>query len=161
MCADSRPCLSREALMPPPPPDRALRRLVAELAGLRDADADAVLSDLGETHRATVRHLLDGYRRAEPPAPHGRAMVSLEGLSPWLAARLGKAVAGDARLKASAAGREDPPGLAFDMTPFAMRALALSAVEAEGRPLVGPRRSTDHDWFLRLLTRFLGRGVAV
>jgi hypothetical protein len=152
--------------MPPRPPERALRRLVAELAALRPADREAVLSELEEAPRTTLQALLDAYREFEQgsPSPRGpktRTIVNLSGLSPWLAMRLDAAVSTDPTLVASAAEREGWPLPAFEMTQFARRALAAAAVAAAEQTLPFPRSgaSPDSDWFTGLFTFFLGRGA--
>lgn len=95
--------------LPPPAPDRALRRLVADLAQAAPDDVQGVLDHLDATHRDQVRALLAAYD-GEPVetehAPRAEAAAPL-GLSLWLEAR------------ARSAGG-DP---AFAMTPAASAAL--------------------------------------
>ena len=71
--------------------DRALRRLVADLARARPADIEAVLDTLADDHRASVERLLAEFR-GEKIVPLA-AVVSdpapiIEGLAPWRLARL-------------------------------------------------------------------------
>lgn len=76
--------------MPPTGSDKALRRLVAELAETTSEDMAAVLGMLNPRQAATVRSLLAAYGgvtdvfevEAEPAA------INTAGLSAWLAARV-------------------------------------------------------------------------
>jgi hypothetical protein len=95
--------------LPPPAPDRVLRRLVADLAQAAPDDVQGVLDHLDATHRDEIRALLaayDGEPAEAKQAPRAEA-TALVGLSPWLEAR------------ARSAG-DDP---AFAMTPAASAAL--------------------------------------
>ena len=83
--------------MPPSASDKALRRLVAELATTTPEDVAAVLAMLDARTSAQVRALLVAYAgigdAAEPEID--TAAVDTSGLSGWLAARtLGKPLAG-------------------------------------------------------------------
>ena len=71
--------------------DRALRRLVAELATTTPEDVQAILEGLDKPQREEVRALLAAYL-GEPstpmkaPEPAAIPTSKLVGLSPWLAA---------------------------------------------------------------------------
>lgn len=83
--------------MSPRPADRALRKMVAELAVMRSEDVEAILADLGAEQRARVNGLLAEYRGIAPkpaaratkpglaPAP---GLDAIDGLSDWLAVRI-------------------------------------------------------------------------
>lgn len=71
--------------MQPSASERALRRLVAELATTRSSDIEAVLDILDEAGRARVRSLLAELAGTSPEAS---VATEIEGLSPWLAERL-------------------------------------------------------------------------
>ncbi|MFT4025401.1 MAG: hypothetical protein QM676_01170 [Novosphingobium sp.] len=101
-------------------PDRALRRMVAELAEMPAAAGKAVLDRLTETQRDRVRALLDEYHGEKPaqaPAVLDRQGVPA-GLSPWLLELLGLAAADPA----------EGPG-ARSVTPSAIAALKACAAE--------------------------------
>ncbi len=78
--------------MPPSAPERDLRRIVAELAGLHGDDLAAILAELGADERRTVETLLHEYKvgtsavDAAPPVQD--PMFDATRLSPWLAARM-------------------------------------------------------------------------
>lgn len=122
--------------MPPRPSDRALRKLVADLADRPKADIRAVLADLGPAERGRVERLMAEFR-GEPVGSSSRAtpaaaVANVEGLSPWLAARL--------RTAADGVLTTD-----FVMTARALDALkvAASSVNIDRRPSVtaaGDRR---------------------
>ena len=69
-------------------PDRALRRLVAELASEREEDVEAVLALLDPWQCAAVQALLDDYSGAPAPPAADQPDWRIEGLSPWLLRRL-------------------------------------------------------------------------
>lgn len=136
--------------MPPRQPDRALRRLIADLAERPRADVRAVLSDLAPEQRARAEKLIVEFKgtanapaRAEPTAS-----VDTEGLSPWLAARLRTATG-------------DPAAVDFAMTPAALeslkRAAALTGV-AHRDPPAGPSDGAGLVLFDRV-ARWLGRAA--
>jgi hypothetical protein len=78
--------------------DRALRKMIAELAEMPAQSCSAVLSKLDEAQRDRVGALLDEYRGDAPPAPVAIDARGLPpGLSPWLVELLGDAVGGAAR----------------------------------------------------------------
>lgn len=127
------------------PSDRALRRLVAEVATADPEDIRGILADLDAGNRQKVQALLADYLggladRDQPAAgPHGGFEIpEIDGISPWLAVRLG-------RSSHSPGSPEDSTGApAFDMTPAAWRALqaCAAALPPDGRPphrAVGPR----------------------
>ncbi|HEX8527299.1 hypothetical protein [Allosphingosinicella sp.] len=106
--------------MPYRPPDRALRRLVADLASARPDDVEAILAALEPGEREAVETLLEdsrGRRAGAAPAADSRPAKpdeqqwALEGISPWLANRL-----------AGGGGRKSPP-----LTPIALHALRRAA----------------------------------
>jgi hypothetical protein len=143
-----------------PRPDRALRRLVADLSEARSEDVAAVLAQLDPAQRRKVEALLIAYRGGgvaapvqvvahAPPAPD-----PFEGVSPWLAARLSERR--PLRLAADTAG----PGLEHAMTAPALAALRSVAAEVrpeaapplvapiETQPRKPPRRDRLHDILL-------------
>jgi hypothetical protein len=83
--------------MPPARSDRALRRLVAELARAHPDDVAAVLAELEPTPRERVQALIGAYlgqappeqvvETLEPQAAEAADALGL-GLSPWLARRV-------------------------------------------------------------------------
>jgi hypothetical protein len=101
-----------------PAPDRALRRLVVELASATRGDIDAVLDELAPEQRERVQALMRDYGAlAEAPSASAKArdvaaLARDAGLSPWLADRLG--------------GRA--PGLT--MTPASVDALRACVIDA-------------------------------
>lgn len=103
--------------MPADTSDRALRRLVVQLAKAGRADIDAVLDKLEPGQRREARALLDAY--LHPSTPSVRSLPApvdhIEGLSPWLAERLEGQRAGTLHAKP-------------DMTPAASAALRECAV---------------------------------
>ena len=117
--------------MPADGSDRALRRLVAQLAKAGPADIDAVFDMLDPSERLQARALLDAYLQPQPsPDPPVRSLSPpphrIDGLSPWLEARL------EQRSPTS------PPAEA-GMTPAAAAALHESA-----RALMDTGRLTPH-----------------
>ncbi|HZZ34905.1 MAG TPA: hypothetical protein VFE03_04210 [Caulobacteraceae bacterium] len=146
--------------MPPRTPDRALRRIVAELATLEESDREAVLEDLDHGRRRAIRALLDEYA-GEPAAAAmvDKARPSIpEGLSPWLAIRIDAPTVERGGGQGEHAGLE--PAFEFEMSPTALKALRASAAEA-CRPASWAGTTPQSDWFARTLTLFLGRGVAL
>lgn len=150
--------------MPSPRPDRALRRLVADLANARGDDIAAVLAKLDAQQRRTIETLLAEYRGAvvsvpvQPtaPAPPRPEADAFDGVSSWLAARVSDrpASAAPLRLGPDAGG----PSLEHAMTASALAALRAAAatvrpspappvtpIEHPPRP---PRRDRLHDIFL-------------
>ena len=130
--------------------DRALRRLVADLAAANEEDIEAILSELGP-HRRRIESLLAEYwgkatvdETPEPAPEAGAAALSeLEGISLWLSARL---------VPPGETGDENPPANAkdsrrqdrlrrFRMTPLALEGLRRSAAELlPPAPAPEPRR---------------------
>lgn len=121
--------------MPLPPSDRALRRLVAEVAGAAPEDLQAILDELEPAQRERVLQLLRGYAGA----PDAGAMTAgsatlrrvVDGASPWLAARL-EAAGAPARTAPRRPGGPGSPPLTtavvdFAMTPHALEALRRAA----------------------------------
>lgn len=70
--------------MPRPDPERALRRLVADLSRLHPDDSEAILATLAPDERARLDRLIAGVPEAAEPAPVWR----YEGVSPWLLDRI-------------------------------------------------------------------------
>ena len=111
--------------MPSASPDRALRRLVAQLARAGDEDIRAVLAELPPRQREAVRGLLASHAGLPRPAsvtPIVAGMADLEGVSPWLVERLAGGVAGSA------------------MTETARAALQASAATLQRRPATAPEQ---------------------
>jgi hypothetical protein len=138
--------------MPFPQSERALRRLVADLARAPAEDIEAVLADLEPVHRARVQALIVDYLggspkpTAQPAALRGRDYSKVAGLSPWLAERLGAAEparrSGLLHRKAAA----EAPSAAFAMTPAAQQALRQCAAAV-------PMRETRRGLFARFRKR--------
>lgn len=108
--------------MPRRPPEMALRRQVAELARARPEDVEEILGELDHDHRLRVETLLAEYLGLDTGRPIAAAgspsaPVPREGLSPWIAERLGPRPHDDGR---------------FRMTPAALEALAAVAVAKGG-----------------------------
>lgn len=131
--------------MPPPTPDRRLRRLVADLAVAPPEDIEQILADLDEGQRARVRALLADYLGAPtptsasavaaipaPPAPPV-GVASLAGLSPWLGARLARSV--EPSLGITGRRRETRADAREPFMTFAMTSTALAALQAAAREL--------------------------
>lgn len=121
--------------------ERALRRLVAELAMTTPEDIEAVLAGLDERQRGTVEALLAAYR-GEPvesaPQPINGEAIRIEGVSPWLALRLetrtqsGGARPGSLTEMSTAEMRE--AGMAFTITPTTFEALRSAAATLQDHP---------------------------
>ncbi len=139
MLAACRPFWTMEAPVPPRESDRALRRLVAELATVSAEDVEDILSQLKEPDAREVRTLLASYLAADgdspgpvSPEPGPPLPIRIDGLSPWLSARLGSASDSTTpRRRSGARPSLDPygrdAGLAFSMTPVALDALRSCA----------------------------------
>lgn len=104
--------------MPPAASDRALKRLVADLAAQRAEDVEAVLDQLDARQREKVQAMLASYLGPiEPPVDPEPVNVrrtidyaKIDGLSPWLAARLHRSQsAGETPRKASWLPRRADP----------------------------------------------------
>ena len=113
--------------------DRALRRLVAGLATAGADDVASILGELDARQRSTVEAMLDELSGRSPvsaavpkpaPAPVARGEWEIDGVSPWLAARLAGA-GGDL-----AAAPVDP----FALTPEALKALRAAAEPFRSSP---------------------------
>ncbi|WP_133244755.1 hypothetical protein [Caulobacter radicis] len=131
--------------MPAPVSDRALRKLVAELAQAAPEDVLGVLDQLPPAHRDEVSALLAAYDGAPVQAVRPQIVepAASAGLSPWLAARA-RSVGGD---------------LAFSMTPTATAALRECVPTPGVQPLARasaptPGRANGID---TLLARLRGR----
>ncbi len=140
--------------MPRDTADRSLRRLIADLAGLGDADIQDILSELDLGERTKVEALLASYAgvdSAEAPRPGKEAhpKINTKGLSSWLAGRIHAGAPADelgsAPLLRALADRlaRRGPRLAAVMTPAAIEALRASAAAVQGHvpsraaPLLG------------------------
>lgn len=125
--------------MPPRPSDRALRRLVAELATVAPDDVQAILAGLEESQRETVEALLASYQGepevvVTPPVWTSPASSKIEGLSPWLETRL------------------NGPDMEFAMTPAARQALNACAADLQPEaPVETPPLAKARPWLDRLL----------
>ncbi len=128
--------------MAQPKSERALRRLVADLARASNDDVEAVLDALSEDHRRTVQGLLDAYLGRRGPSPERQQQpvadeVETDGHSPAIAARLRSRAGGDWRMTDAAyaalrkCARQLPP------EPEALRLTATSASRRWSWP---PRR---------------------
>jgi hypothetical protein len=83
--------------MPHPIPDRALRRVIADLAALAPEDAGAILVTLEPVQREKIESLLREYASyfdgTPNPPPADRSDYDPSRLSPWLVQRLEGAAA--------------------------------------------------------------------
>lgn len=130
--------------MRPAGSERALRRLVADLAGLAPADVEDVLTLLEPGQRRQVAALLSAFAGLdvapvlEPPAP-----TFVSGLSPWLTSRL--------------ASNDEDDGLStVAMTPAARAALRAGATRAspDAHPSTPPPAAVGlSSRFVDLVTR--------
>lgn len=135
-----------------PPPDRELRRLVADLAAASADDVEEILADLDDGQRARVRAMLADYlgepvgipKAPPPPEPPPPVVIAaLVGLSPWLGARLARSVEPGLGISGR---RRDPradvrePFMTFSMTPTALAALQSAArdLQPAGEPAPVP-----------------------
>jgi hypothetical protein len=150
--------------MPSRPADRALRRLVADLASLAPDDVEAILGELEPGQRARTQALLAHYIGASPTlaAPSvdddAHRLAATPGLSPWLAARLlppgadpgGPAKVGGASLAATSARGA--------MTPRARDALraAVAGLTLDDPPPTA--RSPGRPALFTRLRRAIGEG---
>lgn len=132
--------------MSPRVADRAVRRLVAELASVRESDVRLILSELSDGQRDRVRVLLASYGGAPdqsaPPAVPKAPEMNMEGLSPWLAARIGYGVQSPriSRPRSFWLGRFEGPRFEFRMTPRAQESLR-SCIRAIQGPVPARRRT--------------------
>lgn len=154
-----------------PPPDRELRRLVADLAAASADDVEEILADLDDGQRTRVRVMLADYLGEPvgipkaPPPPEGSppppvVIAALVGLSPWLGARLARSVEpglgiSGRRRDARADVRE--PFMTFSMTPTALAALQSAArgLQPVGEPTPVP--SSYVGWRERLARLVVSR----
>lgn len=132
-------------------PDRALRKLVAELAQAEADDVAAILQELDGASQRKVKALLLDYAGGPAEAPESRPLdrpvPRLEGFSPWLADRLsGRAAAQSLGFPAARAKRA--PTEDFNMTPAAVEALRTCAGELDlPEPQPTARRAVQaRDW---------------
>lgn len=91
--------------MPSPRTDRALRRLIAEMACLDVDDVAAIVAELDSQQRERVLSLIAAYR--DPSAGSlsiAGEMPASAGLSPWLTTRLAAAIGVDHALTSTAHG---------------------------------------------------------
>ncbi|MDR3508517.1 MAG: hypothetical protein P4L64_11515 [Caulobacteraceae bacterium] len=120
--------------MPAPQSERALRRLVAELAGLEPQDVEGVLAELDPVPRRAVHNLLQAYLGVPATAPSNAASDTpdLEGLSPWLRERVERALGDTAGSPAD-----------LGMTPTAAAALVEASRLLPRRSAGAPRPNTS------------------
>lgn len=152
--------------MSPPPSDRALRRLVADLAVSRPQDVTAILGELNASQREIVIGLIEEFHGsgaplllAQTPPPQRVA-----GLSSWLQSRLdgdmaaapGFAFADGYVWDTNQAGDLDG---AFTMTPMALEGLRTSAAGMAREVQSEVRSQSAPKWMIRL-REFLGGSVA-
>jgi hypothetical protein len=132
--------------MSPRPPDQALRRTVAELATAAPDDVEAVLAGLDLPQRRQVQALLADYLGHPPeilvaptPVPAATSVSKVEGLSPWLAARV----------------EGDQQGEGFSMTPVAVETLRACAAALEPEAVVeAPVPAvSEQGWLAKLMRR--------
>jgi hypothetical protein len=108
--------------MSPLPPDRKLRRLVAELAELPPEDLAAILGDMARPRRVRVEALITDYHgQGLAPIPAAPRPVAARAkplrfarYSPWLAARLEAAVDASSQGSALSRLRRSPTELRAD-----------------------------------------------
>ena len=143
--------------MPLSPVDRSLRRLVAELAALGDADVQAILSELTQEERSRVQALLNDYAgsdalaaTAATTADEVLAPINTLGLSPWLVERLNLTTGPEPqgtlalfRLAGRSRTRRRPPPA---ITPSAAEALRACAIAVQGRAAPEVRPAVRFDW---------------
>jgi hypothetical protein len=144
--------------------DRALRRIVSQLAALHEADVDAILGELTDSHRRAIEGLLSEARgdiapddpSFDPPASEQR--LALQGLSPWLAARAELALGhGEPGQGPPIAAVE--PGIKA-MTPTVRRALAAAVLSGSESSRAPPAATPTTGWFSRFLRPSVGKGVS-
>lgn len=135
--------------MPPRPSDRALRKLVTDLAERPKADVRAILAGLDLAQRARVEQLMAEFAGAPArPAQPALPSINTEGLSLWLASRVSTA-AGDAKAddftmtsRTLVALREAAASVGIERRPAAATSTGLGQVvfDAMSRWLTGPGR---------------------
>ena len=136
----------------------SLRRLVADLSGLDDADIQDILSELDRTERAKVEALLASYVGVAPlavraPVKETPLRINTEGLSPWLVERIHAASpAGEVRPRSLLSAMADRlarrrPRVAAVMTPVAKEALCASAVAVQGHAVPSRRGAPLLGWW--------------
>lgn len=135
--------------------DKTLRRMVTELAMASPEDVEAILDELDTRARQRVETLLAEYRGEVIPLPNASRVtaaaepIAIDGLSPWLAARLERrtqTVAGRPGSLTSAADAREL-GVDYSITQTAFEALrsAAQATQETGKdrapaPWSGPAR---------------------
>lgn len=110
-----------------PPPDRALRRAVADLARLHPDDLAVILDALEPAEKARIDALVADFAGR----PDAEPVVTYEGVSPWLRVRI------DPNAKGGRGKRE------FVLMTDAAREALVAAAEPfrAARPAAGPGRS--------------------
>lgn len=138
--------------------DRALRRLVAELARATDEDIEAVLRGLDSHQRVKVAALLARYfgrpalEAPLPDASNSDEIAELAGLSDWLIARLDRHQGGEIPAGRAKGAQAKNSAVSFAITPAAMDALQAAAAalqpvrkppaDMRGRTLMGQLHAT-------------------
>jgi hypothetical protein len=115
--------------------------MVVELAAASPEDVEAILGELGIRARERVEALLSEYRgeviplATATPAKAIAQPITIEGLSPWLAARLDRraqtTAARPGSLSASTATEARELGIDYSMTQTAFEALRTAAAMQE------------------------------
>lgn len=114
--------------MPPSPPDRALRRLIARLAEATADDREAILGDLSPEEQEVVSRLLADYRGLDigslspPPATPSTAWATY-GFSAQMIARLEAPAGFGMRIPSPPASADFARQAAPELTPRALEAL--------------------------------------
>jgi hypothetical protein len=134
-------------------PDRALRRLVAELSVRDESDVQAILAELEPDQRRRVENLLALCRGDEPIGERPKAeppSVSTR-FSPWLALRLAGDASGQPR---------------FQMTDHARRTLreaadALSPTDDTVIELQYASRAARPGWWSRVRDQLLRSRISI
>ncbi|MGE5566066.1 MAG: hypothetical protein ACM3YN_07930 [Parcubacteria group bacterium] len=136
-------------------PDKTLRRMVADLAMASPEDAKAILDELDARARQRVEALLAEYRGEVAPLSRAAPVnaiaqpIAIDGLSPWLAARLDRRTQTTAgrpgSLTSAAEARELGVDYSITQTAFeALRSVAAATREAAKErtpaPWSGPAR---------------------
>lgn len=119
--------------------DRALRRLVADLATASSADVSAVLAMLSPDECAQIKTLFDTYSGTAEPSARGPVAAEplwrIRGLSPPITARLDASVRAVTRRRITSRSFSRPDLARRDTGAFVMTPRALEALQAAGLKL--------------------------